>query len=97
MKKHLRMMADRTGSNRNASGCMNQATKFGDIDALLRNSEEYSSKRRSLAGMIAYVGGHSRLPGVASGAQGDRVRTDGAGESSDDEPLMKRKMPRHGQ
>ncbi|RAL62051.1 hypothetical protein DID88_002538 [Monilinia fructigena] len=54
-KRHLTMQKDRTGSERNPSGCMNQATKFGDLDALLRNSVEQPRKRKPLDEMIKIV------------------------------------------
>ncbi|KAF7883964.1 hypothetical protein EAF00_011276 [Botryotinia globosa] len=62
-KRCCQMKKDRTGSDRNASGCMNQAAKFGDIDLLLRNSIEYPSKRKTIDEMLKIIhGAHQNLP-----------------------------------
>ncbi|KAB8293331.1 hypothetical protein EYC80_007655 [Monilinia laxa] len=60
-KRHLTMHKDRIGSERNPSGCMNQATRFGDLDALLRNSVEQPRKRKPLDEMIKIVSAHQGL------------------------------------
>ncbi|TGO47171.1 hypothetical protein BCON_0290g00120 [Botryotinia convoluta] len=54
-KRCCEMKKDRIGSDRNASGCMNQAAKFGDIDLLLRNSIEHPSKRKSVDEMLKII------------------------------------------
>lgn len=121
IKRHLTMLRDRTGSNRQATGCMNQATRFGDIDALLRNSVEKSSRRKTLDEMLKIVhDAHHHRPLLKTGTaptstraaemqledgggslgddspeQNDRMQTGSANESSDDEPLMKRRKSYH--
>ncbi|TEY32000.1 hypothetical protein BOTCAL_0760g00020 [Botryotinia calthae] len=64
-KRYCAMKKDRTGSDRNASGCMNQAAKFGDIDPLLRNSIEHPSKRKSVDEMLKIIhDGHQDPPTI---------------------------------
>ncbi|TGO08600.1 hypothetical protein BTUL_0201g00140 [Botrytis tulipae] len=118
-KRCCQMKKDRTGSDRNASGCMNQAAKFGDIDLLLRNSIEYPSKRKSVDEMLQIVhGAHQDSPSTiragttacaapdvemkmvdeeghsgveSSSTRINKMQIDGSDESSDNEPLMKRR------
>ena len=60
------MKKDRTGSDRNASGCMHQAAKFGDIDLLLRNSIENPSKRKSIDEILKMIhDGHQGPPSIS--------------------------------
>ncbi|KAI9643250.1 hypothetical protein NHQ30_007866 [Ciborinia camelliae] len=99
MKRHLTMQKDRTGSERNASGCMNQATKFGDIDALLRNSAEQSSRRKSLDEMIKIVSQHQYVPSVprllapsASAPQVGQMLEDRWASSGDPSPISNDRM-----
>lgn len=63
-KRNLTILGDRTGSERTATGCMNQAHKFGDIDTLLRNSVETSSRRKSLEDMLKIVLGSQISPPI---------------------------------
>ncbi|TGO34295.1 hypothetical protein BHYA_0204g00230 [Botrytis hyacinthi] len=118
-KRCCQMKKDRTGSDRNASGCMNQAAKFGDVDLLLRNSIEHPSKRKSLDEMLKIVHGAHQDPssGIKAGTTAcaaadvemqivdeeehsgvessstriDKMQMDGSDDSSDNEPLMKRR------
>ncbi|KAF7897001.1 hypothetical protein BELL_0676g00040 [Botrytis elliptica] len=118
-KRCCEMRKDRTGSDRNASGCMNQAAKFGDIDLLLRNSIEHPSKRKSVDEVLKIIhGAHQDPPsniragttacaapdtemqmvdkGEHSGVESsstrtDKMQVDGSDDSSDNEPLMKRR------
>ncbi|QSZ33416.1 hypothetical protein DSL72_004984 [Monilinia vaccinii-corymbosi] len=110
MKRHLSMQKDRTGSERNPTGCMNQATKFGDLDALLRNSVEQPKKRKPLDEMIRIVSAHQgfntvpRTPFMPSTTQADKIQAeDGGGSlschaanhSSANERPMKRQRSEH--
>ncbi|KAF7876683.1 hypothetical protein EAF04_001768 [Stromatinia cepivora] len=91
-KRRLTMQKDRTGSERNATGCMNQSNKFGDIDALLRNSVEQPSRRKTLDEMLKIIhdADHLRpLPNVRSApsvAQDAKMQMEDGGGSSGDEP-----------
>lgn len=86
------MQKNRTGSERNATGCMNQAAKFGDIDALLRNSVEQSSRRKPLDEMVKIVNGYQHVPAipvvraVSSATQNSKMQMEDGGGSSGDEP-----------
>ncbi|KAM0140064.1 hypothetical protein ACHAO1_002604 [Botrytis cinerea] len=65
-KRYCAMKKDRTGSDRNASGCMHQAAKFGDIDLLLRNSIENPSKRKSIDEILKMIhDGHQGPPSIS--------------------------------
>ncbi|ESZ97830.1 hypothetical protein SBOR_1775 [Sclerotinia borealis F-4128] len=92
MKRYLTMQKSRTGSDRNATGCMNQSTKFGDIDALLRNSVEHSSRRKPLNDMIKLVSENQHVPAVPhvcaapSATQGGKIQMKDGEGSSGDEP-----------
>ncbi|KAJ8063949.1 hypothetical protein OCU04_007796 [Sclerotinia nivalis] len=91
-KRHLKMQKDRTGSERNATGCMNQSNKFGDIDALLRNSVEQPSRRKTLDEMLKIIHDADHLhplPNVRpapSVAQDAKMQMEDGGGSSGDEP-----------
>ncbi|TGO23343.1 hypothetical protein BPAE_0135g00030 [Botrytis paeoniae] len=118
-KRCCEMKKDRIGSDRNASGCMNQAAKFGDIDLSLRNSIEHPSKRKSVDKMLKMIqDAHQDPPSTfragttacaardtgmqmvdeeeysgveSSSRQIDKMQVDDADDSSDNEPLMKRR------
>ncbi|TGO83668.1 hypothetical protein BPOR_0610g00040 [Botrytis porri] len=118
-KRCCEIKKDRTGSDRNASGCMNQATKFGDIDLLLRNSIEHPSKRKSIDEMLKIIQDAHQDPPSSFGASTtacaarnterqvvdkeersgvessstriDKMQVDSVDDSSDKEPLMKRR------
>ncbi|CAD6443122.1 f728fbdf-8655-4661-8c51-adae4d58a9ec [Sclerotinia trifoliorum] len=90
-KRHLKMQKGRTGSERNATGCMNQSNKFGDIDALLRNSVEQPNRRKTLNEMLKIIHDADHLlplPKAISApcvAQDDEMQTeDGRGSSGDE-------------
>ncbi|KAF7943140.1 hypothetical protein EAE96_011082 [Botrytis aclada] len=118
-KRCCEMKKDRTGSDRNASGCMNQAAKFGDIELLLRNSIEHPSKRKTVDEMLKIIqDAHQDSPSTiragttacaardtamqmvdeekdsgvdSSSTRNHNMQMEGADESLDNEPLMKRR------
>jgi hypothetical protein len=95
-KKMLKLVSDRMGSSRTATGCKYQARKFGDINELLANSDLPVGKQRSLEDMLLYLGGGiaaaADVGGEGSNHKGKDVEMteSSPSESPDGQPVAKK-------